>query len=106
MRVGTNMGMREFVGWFKETPPAAFRHLKQGERYRVIQTFQDFDGIEHPVGECWTFSRSSFLPYEDGRTLFVVPDDGRECQIRLQGRPEAQGQILDHLEAYISAVLL
>ncbi len=102
MYVGADMEMWKFFGRHKATPPASFRHLKEGARYRVIQAFEDFDGIEHPSGECWTFSGSSFLPYEDGRTLFVVRDDGRECQIRLQARPETQEPILDHLEAYIS----
>lgn len=79
-----------------------FRHLEGGNRYRVAQAFWGFDGIEHPAGECWTFIRPSFLPYEDGVTLSVASPGGNERQIRLQSRPDAQGRIVDHLDDYIA----
>ncbi|MCB0035594.1 MAG: DUF3601 domain-containing protein [Anaerolineales bacterium] len=77
-----------------------FRHLKTGFTYEVIQAFTDYDGREHPVGEEWLFIGSNFLPYEDGVSLFVSYE-GQGRYIRLQHRPETQGAILDHLEAYI-----
>lgn len=86
----------------KAAPAASFRHLRAGAQYHVIRTFHDFDGIEHPRGESWTFSRFSYLSYEDGLSLFVVSSEGQECQIRLQARPDTQGPIIDHLETYIS----
>jgi hypothetical protein len=81
-------------------PQAAFAHLIPGRDYVVVQAFRDFDRQEHPVGECWTFIGSSFLPYDDGLSLFVVIAGQRE-QIRMQWRDEEQGPIIDHLEHYV-----
>ncbi len=76
--------------------PAGFMHLKPGHRYVVRQAFTDFDGSIHPVGETWTFHGYNFLPYDDGLTLIVEPGS-----VRLQWRPEAQGEIINDLEHYI-----
>lgn len=88
------------------TPTASHQFLHAGCRYRVIRGFRDFDGEEHAVGERWTFLGSSFVPYEDGLSLYVTLDDGtgdmHDRQIRMQWRPEAQGPVLDHLAAYIA----
>jgi len=75
--------------------------LQAGERYRVRRAFTDFDGDAHPRGEEWTFLGSSFLPHEDGLSLFVSLDGAREWQIRMQWRPETQGKILDALATYV-----
>ena len=48
--------------------------LARGRRYRVIKAFRDFDGDEHPLDETWLFLGDSFLPYEDGLSLFVSID--------------------------------
>lgn len=81
------------------SPRHAF--LEAGRRYRVTKTFADFDGDTHPAGEEWTFLGSSFLPYDDGLSLFVTLDGVREWQIRMQWRAEAQAEVLDALPAYL-----
>lgn len=78
--------------------------LEAGRRYRVSQGFVDFDGDAHPPGEEWTFLGSSFLPHDDGLSLFVSFDGVREWQIRMQWRAEAQGEVLDTLSAYVALV--
>jgi hypothetical protein len=75
--------------------------LQQGRRYRVIEPFIDFDGQLHPIGETWTFLGTSFLPYDDGLSVFV-DRAGQKRQIRLQWREEAQGEIIDHLDRYLA----
>lgn len=79
-----------------------FKHLQPGHRYHVIRPFFDFDCLGHPVGESWRFLRADFLPYEDGLSLFVRADGAAERQIRLQWRPEAQAEVIDALETYLS----
>jgi len=83
-------------------PTEPFKHLVNGRQYAVIQTFRDFDNGEHAVGEVWTYIGSSFLPYDDGLSLFVEID-GKERQIRMQWRDDEQGPIIDHLQAYVAA---
>jgi len=83
---------------------APFKHLQPGSRYAVRAAFTDYDGAVHPEGETWTFRSHSFLPYEDGLSLFVGWPDGSERQIRLQWRPETQGAIIDALERFIAPV--
>ena len=43
----------------------------------------------------------SFLPHDDGLSLFVSPQDQSEWHIRLQWRPDAQGPIVDELNRFI-----
>ena len=76
--------------------------LQPGKRYVVTRQFIDYDSQVHPVGESWTFVRSSFLPYEDGLSLFVSPDGKAEHQIRLQWRDDEQGSIIDHFSNYVA----
>jgi uncharacterized protein DUF3601 len=88
--------------WSKVTElQPTFEFLETGRRYRVCATFTDFDGDLHVPGEEWTFLGSSFLPYDDGLSLFVSLDGSREWQIRMQWRPEAQGGVLDELTSYV-----
>ena len=68
--------------------------LVAGRIYRVVVAFEDYDGILHPVGECWRFLDKNFLPYDDGLTLYVERD-GRATPFRLQWRAETQAQIID-----------
>ena len=75
--------------------------LQAGRRYRVLREFTDFDGDAHRPGEEWTFLGASFLPHDDGLSLFVSLDGVQEWQIRMQWRAEAQGAILDTLHAYV-----
>ena len=81
-----------------------FALLSSGGRYRVMAEFRDYDGDLHKVGEEWEFVGYSFLPYEDGMTLCVVTERDEEWTIRLQWRPEEQGDVLDHLNDYLEPI--
>lgn len=74
--------------------------LIPGQTYCVIHNFIDYDGMVHPLGECWRFTEKSFLPYEDGLSLFVEKD-GEKVSFRLQWRPETQEQIIDNFSDYV-----
>lgn len=78
--------------------------LVAGRRYRVTAEFRDYDGDIHRIGEEWEFLGYSFLPYEDGVSLFVGTDGDLEWLVRMQRRPDQQEQVLDHLEEYFEAV--
>jgi hypothetical protein len=80
-----------------------YAHLVPGRRYRVVKAFKDFDSQEHPVGETWTYIGTAFLPYDDGRSIFVSLDGEREWHIRMQDREEEQRGILDDLKSYVAA---
>lgn len=80
-----------------------FKHLQPGHRYHVIRPFFDFDCLGHPVGENWRFLNAQFLPHEDGLSLLVEADGAPQRQIRLQWRPEAQAEVIDALETYLSS---
>lgn len=86
----------------QDWPTTSFGHLLPGMTYMVVRAFRDFDGTEHPAGETWSFIGSSFLPYDDGLSLFVAID-GQRRQIRMQWREEQQGAIVDNLEDYVEA---
>ena len=75
--------------------------LEAGRRYRVVREFTDFDGGAHLPGEEWAFLGASFLPHDDGLSLFVSLDGLQEWHIRLQWRAEAQGDVLDPLSAHV-----
>ncbi len=81
-------------------PTTPFAHLSPEHDYVVVQAFGDFDGAEHKVGENWTFIGSSFLPYDDGLSLFAMID-GQRRQVRMQWRDEEQGPIIDNLGGYL-----
>lgn len=81
-------------------PATPFAHLSPERDYLVVQTFRDFDGGLHEPGESWTFIGSSFLPYDDGLSLFAVID-GQRRQVRMQWRDEQQGPIIDNLKDYL-----
>ena len=84
----------------QEWPTEGFKHLVSNHDYLVVQDFVDFDNGQHPAGERWTFIGSSFLPYDDGLSLFIVIA-GQRRQIRMQWRDEEQGPIIDHLQNYV-----
>lgn len=84
----------------QDWPKASFGHLWPEKTYVVARPFRDFDGQEHLVGETWIFIGSSFLPYDDGLSLFVIID-GQRRQIRMQWRAEQQGPIIDSFEDYV-----
>jgi hypothetical protein len=74
--------------------------LVPGQSYVVVTTFEDYDGVLHPVGESWRFVSKNFLPYEDGLSL-VVESGGRDVPFRLQWREETQGEIIDRFFEYV-----
>lgn len=81
--------------------PRAFHQIMEpGSTYEVMRAFTDFDGRERLVGERWVFRGYNFLPYEDGLTLITDPGPS----VRLQWRPETQGEIIDSLADYIAPV--
>ncbi len=86
----------------QDWPKTSFGHLWPDKTYVVVQPFRDFDGQEHRVGESWIFIGSSFLPYDDGLSLFA-DIDGQRRQIRMQWRDDQQGPIIDNLADYVQA---
>jgi hypothetical protein len=75
-----------------------------GATYEVTQAFVDFDGDNHPVGERWRFVGASYLPYDNGLSLFVQTAEG-EWHIRMQLIAEEQGDIWGEFEEYVRPVL-
>lgn len=75
--------------------------LEIGQHYCVVKSFIDYDKTAHPIGEAWQFLGSSFLPYDDGLSLFVSLDGESEWHIRMQWRSEEQGGILDSFNEYV-----
>ncbi len=87
--------------WTGSLKSGAFQHLIPDERFEVCAPFRDYDGDGHAIGESWQFLAYSFLPHDDGLSLFVSLDGQSEWHIRLQWRPEAQGPIIDNLGLYL-----
>ena len=82
------------------SPKFTAADLTPGKTYRVIHLFIDYDGATHRIGETWRFVEKSFLPYEDGLTLFLE-QNGQNRSFRLQWRAEAQGQIIDNFSDFV-----
>jgi hypothetical protein len=87
--------------WMSHVEPKSWSTLQPGHRYQIRQSFRDYDHFEHPAGETWTYLGFSFLPYDDGLSLFVSLDGDQEWHIRMQLRAEEQGSIVDHLQDYV-----
>ena len=99
--------MKGLMDWIGRWLPGGakvrtYGHLVPDGSYTVVMPFTDYDGVRHSSGERWTFIRHDYLPYEDGLTLYLRAPDGRETQMRMQNRPEAQGAILDNFERYLA----
>ena len=90
-------------GFWSQHADTDWSSLHAGIRYVVRHEFEDFDGVVHPVGEEWLFLGASFLPYDDGLSLFVSLDGQQEWHIRLQWRPESQGQVIDEIDRFVTA---
>lgn len=90
--------------WMAILAPQDFGPLKVGARYEVIEPFTDYDRVRHEVGERWLFLGHNFLPYDDGLSLFVSLDDAQEWHIRMQWRPEEQGEVIGNLAHYVRMV--
>jgi hypothetical protein len=80
-----------------------FKHLLPRQRYKIVKVFVDFDGLEHQPGRLLTFIGSSFLPHDDGLTLYFEYI-GEQISFRLQWREEAQAVIIENLENYFVCV--
>lgn len=94
-------------GTFKPTvPKSAWEtgRVVRGKRYRVIRTFKDGDGDEHPVGEDWVFLMEMFNRFDDEVNLCVQSPSGEEWRIPLVWRPEAQQEIIEDFARYVSPV--
>lgn len=78
--------------------------LAHDTTYRVRRAFTDYDRVRHEVGEVWTLIGSSFLPYDDGLSLFVQTPDGRTWHIRMQHRPEEQRPVIDRFPDYLEPI--
>lgn len=87
--------------WTGREPAKAWGPLQPGRSYEVCESFFDYDGVEHPVGESWRFLGSSFLPYDDGLSLFVSLDGRNEWHIRLQDRPTEQASVVRRLGDHV-----
>jgi hypothetical protein len=81
-------------------PGAFHQQMVAGREYMIVRSFNDYDGALRSAGERWVFKGYDFLPYDDGLTLFTDPGPN----VRLQWRPETQGDIIDNLGDYIRAV--
>lgn len=90
--------------WTASRPGRAFKHLVPGHLYEVARDFIDYDGAFHKSGERWTYLDHTFLPYDDGLSLFVSLDVDNEWHIRLQWRPGQQSSVIDGLDGYIREV--
>jgi len=74
--------------------------LTPGRIYRVTKAFTDFDKSVHNIGESWIFISKSFLPYEDGLTIFIE-QNGSKRSFRMQARLEEQDEIIANFSSYV-----
>lgn len=81
-----------------------YRHLTPGHTYSLVRGFTDHDGCQHEPDDYWRYLGYSFLPYEDGLTLFFISNRAEEKTVRLQHRPETEGAIIDALDSYFVEV--
>jgi hypothetical protein len=91
-------------GFWSMDSAAEYKHLLSGRSYKVIKEFADYDRFVHKVGETWIFLGYSYLPYDNGLSLFVSLDGIHEWSLRMQSGPDEQGPIVDHLEMYVGLV--
>jgi hypothetical protein len=96
------------VGEPEDTPPsdilaarpdesdAIYGHLIPGCRYRVSQSFTDFDGADCREGFAFVFQAYNYFPYDEGLTLYH--DQGT---IRLCGLFDDQERIMNNLAQFL-----
>lgn len=78
-------------------------NLVPGKKYKVVRQFLDYNKILHPVGETWRFERTAFLPYEDGLSLFVVPENAPgSISYRFQWTEEEQAFIIRNFLEFVT----
>lgn len=90
-------------GFWSQHSAAERKPLVLGKHYVVIQEFVDFDNDRHPLGERWRFVGSSYLPYDNGLSLFVQTAEG-EWHIRLQLDSDQQGGVWGAFDEYVQTV--
>ena len=79
--------------------------LTEGQSYRIIKPFTDYDRYVHEAGETWVFEGTSFLPYDDWLTVIVKREGVEHTQaFRMQWRSEEQGDVIDHFRDYVEVV--
>ncbi len=71
--------------------------LREGQKYRVIQSFVDYYQGAFDKGEELTFSHYNFLPYHGGYTLHFTPR-------AMYFQEEENAQILSRLEEYLEPI--
>jgi len=71
-----------------------------GQIYHITKAFSDFDKYVHDIGESWIFVNKSFLPYDDGLTIFIEQNGSRRS-FRMQARPEEQDEIVSNFSNYV-----
>jgi len=81
-----------------------WRHLISGQTYEVIKAFDDYDLVNHPVGERWMYLGFGFLPYDSGLSLIVSLGGEQEWHIRMQLREEEQDEIIEKFEEYVKKI--
>ena len=77
------------------------RHARRGQRFEVIQAFNDADGDLHDPGECWTLIGTGFNKFEDMMWLGVRMADETEWLLPLDWRNGSQADVLEHWERYV-----
>ncbi|MBK8976262.1 MAG: DUF3601 domain-containing protein [Planctomycetes bacterium] len=73
--------------------------LRVGRSYRIVRSFQDFDGILWTAGTVVVYRGSEYFPYDDGLTLHT--DRG---SIRLCGLMADNAAVMEQLDAHFDAV--
>ncbi len=90
--------------WTGHASTEPYRCLIPGKQYVVKVSFDDFDEHTHVPDETWTFLGWSYLPYDNGLSLFVSFDGENEWVIPLSCRPEDQGAVNDSLDTYLQEI--
>ncbi|MGC4036184.1 MAG: DUF3601 domain-containing protein [Chitinophagaceae bacterium] len=86
----------------KQIPFGNAVSLIQGQQYCVVKSFIDYDKIVHPVGETGIYLGTTFLPYEDGLTIFFEQNN-ITTSYRMQWRKEEQADIIDNFASFVKA---
>jgi hypothetical protein len=90
-------------GFWSKRSGAERKPLELGVEYEVTKAFVDHDGTTHPVGERWRFVGSSFLPYDNGLSLFVQTPEG-EWNLPFALGSDQEGPIWHAFEDYVRAL--
>lgn len=91
-------------GFWSTDSAVEYKHLLSGRLYKVIKEFADYDRFVHKAGETWTFLGYSYLPHDNGLSLFVSLDGINEWHLPMQCGEDEQGPIVDRLETYVELV--